>query len=122
MAEAQALYVAFVVLALMNIATGMFVQASLSAHERQREKAPKLGACFSCSAFLAMGVGIRRFEGNYGCCFAKLISIKMATSPWKSLLAGRNVLLECEVASKLFHDLRLWTPFYCPWLDTKGRG
>ncbi|CAE7222999.1 CACNA1G [Symbiodinium sp. KB8] len=33
-----ALYVAFVVLALMNIATGMFVQASLSAHERQREK------------------------------------------------------------------------------------
>ncbi|CAE7339725.1 CACNA1G [Symbiodinium pilosum] len=33
-----ALYVAFVVLALMNIATGMFVQASLNAHERQREK------------------------------------------------------------------------------------
>ena len=30
---------AFVVLALMNIATGMFVQASLNAHERQREKA-----------------------------------------------------------------------------------
>eukprot|EP00435_Cladocopium_sp_Y103_P046580 s329_g13.t1 len=33
-----ALYVAFVVLALTNIATGMFVQASLGAHERQREK------------------------------------------------------------------------------------
>ena len=52
-AETQALYVAFVVLALMNIATGMFVQASLSAHERQREKAPMLGCmpppqCKSC--------------------------------------------------------------------------
>lgn len=35
----KALYVAFVVLALTNIATGMFVQASLGAHERQREKA-----------------------------------------------------------------------------------
>ena len=34
----QALYVAFVVLALTNIATGMFVQASLGAHEKQREK------------------------------------------------------------------------------------
>ena len=29
---------AFVVLALTNIATGMFVQASLGAHEKQREK------------------------------------------------------------------------------------
>ena len=72
MAEAQALYVAFVVLALMNIATGMFVQASLSAHERQREKAPKLGACFSCSAFLAMGVGIRRPHHGRVCWLAAM--------------------------------------------------
>lgn len=40
--ENEALYVAFVVLALTNIATGMFVQASLGAHERQREKAMAL--------------------------------------------------------------------------------
>jgi len=38
LAVPYALYVAFVVLALTNIATGMFVQASLGAHERQREK------------------------------------------------------------------------------------
>ncbi|CAK9095857.1 Voltage-dependent L-type calcium channel subunit alpha-1F (Voltage-gated calcium channel subunit alpha Cav1.4) [Durusdinium trenchii] len=38
LAVPYALYVAFVVLALTNIATGMFVQASLGAHEKQREK------------------------------------------------------------------------------------